>query len=89
MLVLTRRTGESMKIGSDIIITVMVIYEKKIMVRVQAPKNTKLNLRLGKATPITDDITITLAYIDKCQVTLGIEAPAEMRIERGNNHISA
>ncbi len=48
------------------------------MVRVQALKNTKLNLRLGKATPITDGITITLTDIDKCQVKLGIEAPTEM-----------
>ena len=68
MLVLTRRIGESVKIGSDIRITVMVIYEKKIIVRVQKPKNTKLNLRLGRSTPITDDIKITLTGIDKNQV---------------------
>jgi sRNA-binding carbon storage regulator CsrA len=85
MLVLTRRIGESVKISNDIKITVMVIYEKKIVVRVQEPKNPKLNLRLGKATPITDDIKITLTRIDKCQVKLGIEAPAEMKIERENN----
>ncbi len=86
MLVLTRRRGESVEIGSDIKITVMVIYEKKIKVRVQEPKNTKMNIHLDRATPITDDITITLTGIDKCQVKLGIEAPAEMRIERENNH---
>jgi sRNA-binding carbon storage regulator CsrA len=82
MLVLTRRIGESVKIGSDIRITVMVIYEKKIVVRVQEPKNTKLNLHLRRATPITDDIKITLTGIDKNQVKLGIEAPSELRIER-------
>ncbi len=68
MLVLTRRSEESVKIGSDIRITVMVIYEKRIKVRVQEPKNTKINLHLDRATPITDDITITLTDIDKCQV---------------------
>lgn len=82
MLVLTRRIGESEKIGSDIRITVMVIYEKKIKARLQEPKNTKLNLHLGRATPITDDIKITLTGIDKNQVKLGIEAPVKMRIER-------
>ncbi len=89
MLVLTVRREESVKIGSDIRITVMVIYEKKITVRVLEPKNTKLNLRLGKATPITDDVTITLTGIDKCQVKLGIEAPAELRIERESNQNSS
>ncbi len=88
MLILTRRIEESVKIGSDIKITVMVIYEKKIVVRVQEPKNTKLNLRLGKATTITDDIKITLTGIDKYQVKLGIEAPAEMRIERENHQLN-
>lgn len=88
MLILTLRREESVKIGNDIKIIVMVIYEKKITVRVLEPKNTKLNLRLGKATPITDDIKITLTGIDKCQAKLGIEAPAEMKIERENNHDS-
>ena len=37
MLVLTRRVGESVKIGSDIRITVMVINEKKIIARVLDP----------------------------------------------------
>ncbi|MBT3879905.1 MAG: hypothetical protein HON76_19670 [Candidatus Scalindua sp.] len=68
MLVLTGRIGESVKIGSGIKITVIVIYEKKIVVRVQEPKNTKLNLHLDRATPITDDIKITLTGIDKNQV---------------------
>ena len=82
MLVLTRRIGESVEIGNDIKITVMVVYEKKIIVRVQEPKNTKINLHLNRATPITDDIKITLTGIDKNQVKLGIEAPEDMRIER-------
>ncbi len=59
-----------------------MIYEKKIKIRLQAPEDTALHIRLGKTITIRDGITITLTNIDKPQVKLGIEAPAEVRVER-------
>lgn len=42
MLVLTRRVGESIDIGSDIAITVCQIHENRVRLGISAPKSTRI-----------------------------------------------
>ena len=43
MLVLTRREGESIRIGDDIIITVFNLNKKQLDVGISAPKGVAIN----------------------------------------------
>jgi sRNA-binding carbon storage regulator CsrA len=82
VLILTRNPGQSIKIGDDIRITVLLVYEKRIKIRVQTSDDTGIYIRLGEEITIRDGITITLTNIDESQVKLGIEAPVGVKINR-------
>lgn len=84
MLVLTRKELESLLIGNDIKITVLIIDPKKIklLVQIQGKEDLVTNKRVGTTNPITDDITIKIVDIDQKQVKFGIKAPKEVKIER-------
>jgi carbon storage regulator len=42
MLILTRRAGESVRIGDEIIVEVLEVKKDKVRLGVKAPKNTKI-----------------------------------------------
>lgn len=39
MLILTRRTGETLRIGPDIEVTVMAVHASQVRIGIKAPKN--------------------------------------------------
>ena len=82
MLVLTRREGESLLIGNDIRVTVLIIFEKRIKLQLKDLENKVITCRLGATTPIRGDITVKIVDIDQKQVKLGIEAPKDLKIYR-------
>ena len=82
MLVLTRREGDGLLIGSDIRVTVLIIFEKRIKLQIKVLENRVITCRLGATTPIRGDITVKVVDIDQKQVKLGIEAPKDMKIDR-------
>ena len=82
MLVLTRREGQSLLIGNDIRVTVLIIFEKRIKLQLKDLENKVITCRLGATTPIRGDITVTVVDIDQKQVKLGIEAPVGVKINR-------
>lgn len=43
MLVLSRRNGESIKIGKDVVVTVLGVRGEKIRIGVDAPKNVDVH----------------------------------------------
>jgi carbon storage regulator len=43
MLVLSRRNGESIKIGKDVVVTVLGVRGEKIRLGVDAPKNVEVH----------------------------------------------
>jgi len=43
MLILTRRIGESMRIGNDITITIMGVKGNQVRIGVKAPKNVEVH----------------------------------------------
>ena len=82
MLVLTRREGDGLLIGSDIRVTVLIIFEKRIKLQLKGLENKVITCRLGAITPIGGGITVKVVDIDQKQVKLGIEAPKDMEIDR-------
>ncbi|MBT6225512.1 MAG: carbon storage regulator [Candidatus Scalindua sp.] len=82
MLVLTRREGQSLLIGNDIRVTVLIIFEKRIKLQIKDLGNNIITCRLGAITPIRGDITVKVVDIDQKQVKLGIEAPKDMKVDR-------
>ena len=79
MLVLTRRLGESIVVGDDII-TVLNIQEDQVYLDVNISESVTINLQ--ESVSIREGITITVVKIDKSQVKLGIAAPDSVTINR-------
>ncbi len=79
MLVLTRRLGESILIGDDII-TVLNINKDQIYLDFNVSESLTINLH--KSVSIRDGIKVTVAKIDESQVKLGIDAPEDVVINR-------
>ncbi len=80
MLVLTRKLGESVIIGDDIIVTVLTIDKKQVKLSVNDSEGVTINLQ--ESISIRDGITVKLVKTDKTQVKLGIEAPKDVTINR-------
>ena len=80
MLVLTRRIGESLKIGDDIIITVLDKCINQIKLSVNDSEGVILDIQ--ETITIKDGITVKLVKIDKNQVKLGISAPKDVTVNR-------
>ena len=69
MLVLTRKLGESVVIGDDIKITVLIISEDQIYLDVNISES--ITVHLQETISIRDDIKITVVKIDKTQNIIG------------------
>ncbi|AXQ28335.1 carbon storage regulator [Solimonas sp. K1W22B-7] len=61
MLILTRRVGETVMIGEDIVVTVLGIKGNQVRIGVQAPKNVAVHreellkrINEGEAAPVQD-----------------------------------
>jgi carbon storage regulator CsrA len=80
MLVLTRRQGESLRIGKDKKITVLNIEKNKVRLRID--DNEELTIRKWKSKVISDGIKISLEKVNINQVKLGIRAPESMDVKR-------
>ncbi len=79
MLILTRKLGESVVIGDDII-TVLTIHKNQIKLGINDSEVITISLR--KSVSIRDGIKVTVVKIDKSQVKLDIEAPEDVTIYR-------
>ncbi len=80
MLVLTRRQGESLRIGNDNKITVCIIY--KTQIKLEINDSEVVTIKLQESISIRDGIKISVEKIEKSQVKLGIDAPANMKVHR-------
>ncbi len=91
MLILTRRQGESLRIGNDTKITVCIIY--KIQIKLEINDLEVVTIKLKDSISIGDGIKISVEEISKSQVKLGIIAPAKMKVDReecvGDNVLSS
>ena len=76
MLVLTKRSDESLLIGDDIKITVSNICKNRINLCVNDSLCVIVNLQ--ESISIRDGIIVKVVKTDKAQVKLGIEAPEDV-----------
>jgi len=83
LIILTKTPGESIKIGNNIVITVIEISKNEITMIVSNPKTRTVILGLEQSETITDNIKLKILSI-KNQIRLSIEFPKEARIERVN-----
>ncbi len=77
MLVLTRRLGESIIIGDDII---TVLNKSKGQVYLDVNISESLTINLLESASIRENITVTAVKIDKNEVKLGISCPSQIFI---------
>ena len=80
MLVLTRRQGESLRIGDDNKITVCIIY--KTQIKLELNDSEVVTIKPQESISIGDGIKISLEKISKSQVQIGIIAPKGVKIDR-------
>lgn len=60
MLVLTRRVGESIRVGNDIVVTLVQMAPGKVRIGIQAPPNTLiLREELVDHTPAPPPLNVT------------------------------
>ncbi|MBT6225174.1 MAG: hypothetical protein HOI47_00810 [Candidatus Scalindua sp.] len=80
MLVLTRREGESLKIGNGIEIIVKEVNPSHVNLRINDSEDITIDKLKSKI--IGDGVKITVKKINSGQVKLGIRAPESMSINR-------
>jgi len=80
MLVLTRRQGESLRIGNDNKITVCIIY--KTQIKLEINDSEVVAIKLQESISIGDGIKISVENISNSQVQIGIIAPKDVKIDR-------
>jgi carbon storage regulator CsrA len=94
MLILTRKSAETVWIGKHISIRVAEVKDKQVKLDIQAPGVAKGQVNMRSFTKKLDDkisigenIHIKIVEIRGKQVKLGIEAPAAMLVLRGEEII--
>lgn len=92
-LILTRRPGESVKIGDNVVMTVREVHPKKVYMEIQRFKGPLVEradhvwMRLLESTPENDysdghQCKLTIAAISGRQVRLHFEADNSVKIVR-------
>jgi carbon storage regulator CsrA len=85
MLVLSRKVGERIAVGGNVLVSVASADGK---LQVEAPAGVAVELRddpdsrSGKTVVIDNQITVKVVNIVRDQVKLGIQAPREMLVVR-------
>lgn len=82
MLILTRRIGESINIGDDILVTILGVKGNTVRIRTATPELLILTRKLGEDINISNDIIVTILSIKGMQVRLGITAPRSIQVHR-------
>ena len=89
MLALSRRIGEAIRIGDDLILEVLDIAGHTVMLELEQPDPDfdrpqwlLVDRRAGESFQITDNIQVFVNDVEGSLVRLGIDAPREVRIVR-------
>ena len=81
MLVLSRKSNESIIIHDDIVVTVLGIRGDRVRLGIEAPRLV-LSRKSNESIVIHDDIVVTVLDIRGDRVRLGIEAPRDVPVNR-------
>ena len=80
MLVLTRKAGESVMIGSDIVVTVLEARGEQIRIGISAPRSVKVH-REEIYRQVEQDNSAAIASAGRASALLGTRAPNLVRRE--------
>lgn len=70
MLVLTRRTGESIHIGDDVVVTVLDVRNDQVRIGIQAPRSVKVH-REELLRQVGEDNAAAAASSERAAALLG------------------
>ena len=89
MLVVTRRAGDAIHIGGDIMVRVTEVHAGQVQLAITldgrdglGPGALAVTRRAGDKIQIVPDIVVYIASIRSSQVRLGVDAPPTVRIAR-------
>ena len=89
MLVVTRRAGESIRVGDDIVVRVIDVHAGQVQLALSLagagriiPRELAVVRRAGDTIRIAPDIVVRVGAVRGGQVRLGIDAPRATRIVR-------
>lgn len=89
MLALSRRIGEAIRIGDDLVLEVLDIGRHMVMLELERPDPDfdrpqwlVVDRRVGESFQIADDIQVLVKDVEGSLVRLGIDAPREVRVVR-------
>ena len=83
MLIFTRRTGEQLRIGSDIVLTVDAITHGEVCISIEASSSRSIfTSGLGQVLNIGGSILVTVLVLRKREVRLGIETRLKIPVYR-------
>ena len=89
MLVLSRRIGEAIRIGDDLVLEVLDIGRYIVMLELERPDPDYdrpqwlvVDRRIGESFQVADDIHVFVKDVEGSFVRLGIDAPRQIEIVR-------
>jgi carbon storage regulator len=89
MLALSRRIGEAIRIGDDLILEVLDIGRHTVMLELQRPDPDfdrpqwlVVDRRVGESFQATEGICVSVSDVNGSLVRLGIDAPSSVKIVR-------
>ena len=82
MLSLSRKKGESILIGDDIVLTVLSIRGPTVRIKIETQDGIYEETGQVNDTFMFDDCSVTITIVKKYVVRLGIEAPRQVPVLR-------
>ncbi len=93
MLILTRRVGETIVIGDDIIVTVLGIKGNQVRIGINAPKDVSVHreeiyqrILQEKNTPPKEEPVSTTAAAPAAAVTTTVKKKRETKVDKGESN---
>ena len=86
MLVLSRRSGESLVINDQLVLTVALRAEDYVelsLINVTGSFLGSFTARVNETVSFTDDLQVTVVQFEAEKVRLGVEGPRDSRFDRG------
>ena len=88
MLVLSRKAGESIVIGDELIVTVTFIGSEAVEITATRRDNSFVKswvLSTNEGVAINDEVRVVLIQLKRERARLGIEYPPELSVARTEN----